>query len=172
MTTTISKHHALTYIAMPKWRRNDISPSMRIEYADAAIDVLQEEIKKLRSERKKAKIRNRPASRPLSPAHIARLANVDAVVSMACEIFKVSRDAVMSRSKVMPVVEARQVAMAVMVDLMNDVLEHESLSSIARMFGRDHATVMHAARKVEKISHMKAARDRILSEVRGHIKES
>ena len=70
---------------------------------------------------------------------------VDAIAAAVCEVLRISRADLISPRRTPDVVRARQLAMYVTRN--NTSL---TLSEIARAFSRDHSTVMHSLRTVEK----------------------
>jgi chromosomal replication initiation ATPase DnaA len=79
-----------------------------------------------------------PAWPILTPKHRS-----DAIISAAAKHYLVTVDAVMGRSRLGPVVKARQVAMY----LLRETGDY-SLPAIGRRMGRDHTTVLHGVRAV------------------------
>lgn len=69
----------------------------------------------------------------------------DNVISAVAEYYGISREMLLSRSRSMPLVRQRQVAMSIARDF------GCSLPSIALVLDKDHTTVLHGVRKVHKL---------------------
>ena len=65
-----------------------------------------------------------------------------------CEYFNITRDALLSKSRKRQIVQARQIAMYMSRNLINNC----SLATIgAEIGGKDHATVLHACTTVSDL---------------------
>ena len=97
---------------------------------------------------------NMPIDINLAEKVISRIVNitpkvmtVEHIRDTVCDYFKLSLDAISTKSRKMEVVQARQIAM-----YFSKMLTKNSLSSIGMHIGkRDHATVLHACKKVEDL---------------------
>ena len=97
---------------------------------------------------------NLPIDISLAEKVISRIVNitpkvmsVEFIRDTVCDYFKLSLDAISTKSRKMEVVQARQIAM-----YFSKMLTKNSLSSIGMHIGkRDHATVLHACKKVEDL---------------------
>lgn len=70
--------------------------------------------------------------------------SIDSVQKTVCEYFNITRDALLSKSRKRQIVQARQIAMYMIRNMINC-----SLSTIgAELGGKDHATVLHACTTV------------------------
>jgi chromosomal replication initiator protein len=88
----------------------------------------------------------RPATgRPHSAGPPPGTPTVESIQETVCSIFEISRDELLSPSRTARVTQARQLSMYLARDLTT-----LSLAQIARAFGRDHSTVLHAVRTVSK----------------------
>ena len=85
---------------------------------------------------------------------------VDVVIDAASKIYRVPADKITSDSRTRPLVDARQAAMYVTRHTMG-----MSYPDIGRAFGdRDHTTVLHAVRKIERLmGEREDVRRRVLS---------
>lgn len=73
--------------------------------------------------------------------------SIDFVQKIVCEYFNITRDALLSKSRKRQIVQARQIAMYMIRNLINC-----SLSTIgAELGGKDHATVLHACTTVSDL---------------------
>jgi len=73
-----------------------------------------------------------------------RVTTIEQIREVVCEYFKLSVDAISTKSRKLEVVQARQIAM-----YLSKNLTKNSLSTIGNCIGqRDHATVLHACKKV------------------------
>lgn len=73
--------------------------------------------------------------------------SIDSVQKTVCEYFNITRDALLSKSRKRQIVQARQIAMYMIRNLINC-----SLSTIgAELGGKDHATVLHACTTVSDL---------------------
>jgi chromosomal replication initiation ATPase DnaA len=97
--------------------------------------------------------------RPPHDAHVtayrermtSRIGFVRAVKSMAARHYGVTITDLSGRGKKMPMVRARQISMFVIKTVRPTI----SLPHIGRKFGgRDHTTVLHAMRQIEKLRHV------------------
>lgn len=76
-----------------------------------------------------------------------KVLTVEFIRDTVCEYYKLSVDAISTRSRKLEVVQARQIAM-----YFSKILTKSSLSTIGLHIGkRDHATVLHACKKVEDL---------------------
>jgi len=97
---------------------------------------------------------NMPIDISLAEKVISRIVNiapkvmtVEHIRDTVCDYFNLSVDAISTRSRKMEVVQARQVAM-----YFSKMLTKSSLATIGMHIGRrDHATVLHACKKVEDL---------------------
>lgn len=97
---------------------------------------------------------NMPIDISLAEKVISRIVNitpkimtVEHIRDTVCDYFKLSVDAISTRSRKAEVVQARQIAM-----YFSKMLTQSSLSTIGLHIGkRDHATVLHACKKVEDL---------------------
>ncbi len=97
---------------------------------------------------------NIPIDISLAEKIISRIVNitpkvmtVEHIRDTVCEYFKLSVDAISTKSRKLEVVQARQIAM-----YFSKMLTKSSLSTIGLHIGkRDHATVLHACKKVEDL---------------------
>lgn len=97
---------------------------------------------------------NSPLNLELAEKVVSRIVSVtpkintmEQIRQVVCDYFKLSIDAISTKSRKMEVVQARQIAM-----YFSKRLTKNSLSSIGSFIGnRDHATVLHACRKVEDL---------------------
>lgn len=97
---------------------------------------------------------NIPIDIKLAEKVIGRIVNitpkvmtVEHIRDTVCEFYNLSVDAISTRSRKLEVVQARQIAM-----YFSKMLTKNSLSSIGLHIGkRDHATVLHACKKVEDL---------------------
>lgn len=72
--------------------------------------------------------------------------NVNTILDAVCEYYKVSVEDVLSKSRKKEITQARQVAM-----FLSQKLAHTPSTSIGRLIGgRDHSTVLHSCKLVEK----------------------
>jgi len=94
---------------------------------------------------------NMPIDLDLAEKVISRIVNItpkeltiEQIRDTVCEYFKLSIDAISTKSRKLEVVQARQIAM-----YLSKQLTKSSLSTIGNYIGkRDHATVLHACKKV------------------------
>jgi chromosomal replication initiator protein len=94
---------------------------------------------------------NQPIDLNLAEKVISRIVNItpkeltiEQIRDTVCEYFKLSNDAISTKSRKLEVVQARQIAM-----YLSKQLTKCSLSTIGNYIGnRDHATVLHACKKV------------------------
>lgn len=97
---------------------------------------------------------NMPVDINLAEKVISRIVNISPKVltvehirDTVCEYYKLSVEAISTRSRKLEVVQARQIAM-----YFSKMLTKSSLSTIGLHIGkRDHATVLHACKKVEDL---------------------
>ncbi len=76
-----------------------------------------------------------------------KVMTVEFIRDTVCEYFKLSVDAISTKSRKLEVVQARQIAM-----YFSKMLTKSSLATIGMHIGkRDHATVLHACKKVEDL---------------------
>ena len=74
--------------------------------------------------------------------------SMETIISTVCEYFNISREQMLSRSRVRQIVQARQIAMYECRNLISNC----SLSTIgAELGGKDHATVLHACNTVQDL---------------------
>ncbi len=71
------------------------------------------------------------------------------IMKVICEVFHVGMDEIMGRLRQQRIVTARQIAMAMLHrhTMMNK-------SDIAKMFDRDHTSVLHSLRTVKNLSYV------------------
>ena len=68
--------------------------------------------------------------------------------SVVCEYFNITRDTLLSKSRKRQIVQARQIAMY----LSRNLIDNCSLATIgAELGGKDHATVLHACTTVSDL---------------------
>ena len=73
---------------------------------------------------------------------------IDKVQSVVCEYFNITRDTLLSKSRKRQIVQARQIAMY----LSRNLIDNCSLATIgAELGGKDHATVLHACTTVSDL---------------------
>ncbi len=73
---------------------------------------------------------------------------IDRVQSVVCEYFNITRDTLLSKSRKRQIVQARQIAMY----LSRNLIDNCSLATIgAELGGKDHATVLHACTTVSDL---------------------
>ncbi|MFV0471876.1 MAG: chromosomal replication initiator protein DnaA [Paludibacteraceae bacterium] len=97
---------------------------------------------------------NQPIDLALAEKIVGRIVSVtsktntmEEIRQVVCDYFKLSIDAISTKSRKMEVVQARQIAM-----FFSKQLTKNSLSTIGKYIGqRDHATVLHACKKVEDL---------------------
>jgi chromosomal replication initiator protein len=78
-----------------------------------------------------------------------------AIVQATSDVMQIPADDIKGPGRAAPVALARAVAMFVARELTD-----QSLPQIGRYFGRDHTTVIHAIRRIERLSaddHLRAA---------------
>lgn len=85
------------------------------------------------------------AGSPAGPPAARRQPTIDEIQTAACDVLRVSRAELESPRRATNVVRARQLAIYVARNSTS-----ASLAEIARAFGRDHSTVLHSIRTVEK----------------------
>ncbi len=74
--------------------------------------------------------------------------SMETIISTVCEYFNITRDQMLSKSRVRQIVQARQIAMYECRNL----IQNCSLSTIgAELGGKDHATVLHACTTVHDL---------------------
>jgi len=74
--------------------------------------------------------------------------SMETIISTVCEYFNITRDQLLSKSRVRQIVQARQIAMYECRNL----IQNCSLSTIgAELGGKDHATVLHACTTVHDL---------------------
>ena len=74
--------------------------------------------------------------------------SMETIISTVCEYFNITREQMLSRSRVRQIVQARQIAMYECRNL----IQNCSLSTIgAELGGKDHATVLHACTTVHDL---------------------
>ena len=74
--------------------------------------------------------------------------SMETIISTVCEYFNITRDQLLSKSRVRQIVQARQIAMYECRNL----IQNCSLSTIgAELGGKDHATVLHACTTVQDL---------------------
>jgi hypothetical protein len=82
---------------------------------------------------------------PIDP--VERIVNIAGIRRATAEHFKMSEAELMANRRFRPIVRARQVAM-----YLCKILTTRSLLEIGRRFGgRDHTTVLHAVRQIERL---------------------
>jgi len=87
--------------------------------------------------------------------------SVEDVVRRVSDIFHIPEKTIVGKSRKMEIVEARQVAMYLCRSLIGD-----SLSNIGVCFGgRDHTTVIHAMRSIEKKKKNNKKLDKIITRI-------
>ena len=87
--------------------------------------------------------------------------SVEDVVRRVSDVFNIPEKTIIGKSRKMEIVEARQVAMYLCRCLIGD-----SLSNIGVCFGgRDHTTVIHAMRKIEKKKKSNKKLDKIITRI-------
>ena len=74
------------------------------------------------------------------------------IVDSACEYFNVSREDLLSKTRLMGVVRARHSAM-----LLCEIILNVSTVENGRMFGRDHSTIIHAKQSISDQCHVNKA---------------
>jgi len=88
---------------------------------------------------------NRGRPLPAAAADAGVAPSIEAIQEAVCSVLGVSREDLLSPRRTPRVVRARQLAMYVSREL-----TQHSLMDIARRFGRDHTTVVHAVRTVSR----------------------
>lgn len=86
----------------------------------------------------------------------------DAVIKTVCDLFKITRKDLMSRTRVQPIAFARQLAIAMVYHHC-----HTSLKETGRIFSRHHSSVVHARKVVSAM-----ARDKRISKVINQLMET
>ena len=87
--------------------------------------------------------------------------SVEDVVRRVSDVFNIPEKTIIGKSRKMEIVEARQVAMYLCRCLIGD-----SLSNIGVCFGgRDHTTVIHAMRKIEKKKKSNKKLDKVITRI-------
>ncbi len=105
----------------------------------------------------------RPGLKPLTDRNDdVQGPSVPAIQDAVCSVLGVSRASLLSSSRAAAVSRARQLAMYIARELTD-----RSLADIAREFGRDHTTILHATRVVSA----RAAADAAVSETIHHVSE-
>lgn len=68
------------------------------------------------------------------------------IIKAACEVFDLPASILLSNRRVMPIPQARQIAMALAYRITKKSFPH-----LGRIFNRDHTTVLHAVRKLRPV---------------------
>ena len=104
----------------------------------------------------------------LYPASTPRPPSIFAIQRAACKAFDVSLDELLSRSRAPRIARPRQLAMFLCRDLTDT-----TLPAIGREFGgRDHTTVMHACKQVERKLQANPAMREALARMRAILEET
>lgn len=78
---------------------------------------------------------------------VGKVMKFDAVLKTVCECLQVPTSAVLSKSRIREVVDARHFVMWIMCRQPSRL----TYGKIGKMMNRDHATVLHAKRKVDEV---------------------
>jgi len=89
-----------------------------------------------------------------------RILAANDIIEATCRVFKITKQALLSKCRDRYLVRARNICITVIKDKL-----HMALTDIGKLFNRDHTTVIHALRTVENDLSVPAYRQEINEQI-------